>query len=215
MAIRDAEIATAATQFWSARQSGTQSALHDKAFLALVARELEGLGWPAHVAQFFGDPLAVVAGHFRVAKSWDIVCRDKKSIPRICVEFKSQVGSYGNNENNRYEEALGSGLDIRAKAGDAIALGFFLVICDEEASRRINRPRLPDLNPRFANTSHIDRRLVFAERIVEYELNGRSLYDAAAILLIRKDGSFEHPTNPALRLAAFAEKLASVAGNRD
>lgn len=131
MPFSDEEIGGAVHAFWEARRAGTQSALHDKPFLQLIADELDRLGWPAHVARYAGDPEALVAGHFRVAKSWDIVCRDPNLQPRICVEFKSQVGSYGNNENNRYEEALGSGLDVRAKRGGGTALGFVLVICDD------------------------------------------------------------------------------------
>lgn len=214
MPFTDAEIELAAQEFWRSRSEGTQSAKHDKGFLKLLADELESLGWPAHVAQSFNDREAVVAGHFRVAKSWDIVCRDSALQPRICVEFKSQVDSYGNNENNRYEEALGSGLDLRARHGANAVLGFLLVICDEEQTRRVNRARLPDLDPRFEKTSHIDRRIVFAERIVEYQLNGRALYDAAALVLVRRDGSIEHPSNQDLWIANFPDKLARAAGKR-
>ena len=181
----------------------------------MVAAELTALGWPAHVAQSFHDPLAVIPGYFRQAKACDIVCRDADGRPRICVEFKSQVDSYGNNENNRYEEALGSGLDMRARFADDSsmpALGFLLVICDEEATRRPTRDRLPQLDSVFRDTSHIDRRIIFAERIVQYELRDRGLYDAAAVLLVRRDGTVEHPTNTDLRMANFAEKLASAAG---
>src|SRR3990170_8977607 len=156
MPITDEEISAAVNEFWAGRLSGTQAARHDKAFLNLIERELEHLGWPGHVAQYFGDRLAVVAGHFRVAKSWDIVCRDAAGVPRICVEFKSQVDSYGNNENNRYEEALGSGLDIRAKHGSDTVLGFVFVICDEQASRSVTPTRVAEPDPAFENSSHID-----------------------------------------------------------
>jgi hypothetical protein len=215
MPISDAEVGQAAQLFWSGRVGGTQAAKHDKPFLQLIASELSALGWPAHVAQSFNDKEAVVAGYFRVAKSWDVVCRDSSGRPRICVEFKSQVDSYGNNENNRYEEALGSGLDIRARHGGDAALGFVLVICDEPQTRAITRPRVEDADSRFLETSHIDRRIVFAERIVEYQLNERSLYDAAAVLLVRRDGSVEHPENEALWLATFPERLVAAAGLRD
>ncbi len=108
--------------------------------------------------------------------------------PRICIEFKSQVDSYGNNENNRYEEALGSGLDLRARFGSTAILGFFLVICDEPKTRSITKRRVADPDPVFVNTSHIDRRLIFAERIVQYQLTEAPLYDAACVLLVRRDG---------------------------
>lgn len=215
MPISDQEITTAVLEFWAGRISGTQAAKHDKAFLNLLARELTELGWPAHVASHAGDRLATVAGHFRVGKSWDIVCRDSTvEQPRICVEFKSQVDSYRNNENNRYEEALGSGLDARAKADAGLALGFVFVICDEPASRATTKDRLPDLDPAFSRTSHIERRRIFTERIVEFQLNGRSLYDAASVLYVRRDGSWQNPENHELWLVNFADKLVRAIGGR-
>ena len=214
MPFSDNEIGAAVREFWTVRSTGTQSARHDKAFLKLIADELQSLGWPAHIAQSARDKDAVVAGHFRVAKSWDIVCRDAEGVPRICVEFKSQVDSYGNNENNRYEEALGSGLDIRAKHGSDTVLGFVFVICDEQASRSVTPTRVAEPDPAFENSSHIDRRRVFSQRIVQYKLNGQSLYDAAALLLVRRDGTFEHPDNPGLRLVNFPDKLARAADVR-
>src|SRR3990172_7942585 len=51
-------------------------------------------------------------GFFRPTKEWDlIVIRDQTLIATI--EAKSQVGpSFGNNFNNRTEEAMGSALDL-------------------------------------------------------------------------------------------------------
>lgn len=215
MSFTDAEIEGAVQEFWRAREAGTQSARHDKAFLELIANELTRLGWPAHISRSFRDPSAIVAGHFRVAKSWDIVCRDSLGHPRICVEFKSQVDSYGNNENNRYEEALGSGLDLRARYGDEATLGFFLVICDESQTRTpTKRGDVAGLDPAFANTSHIDRRIIFAERIVEFQLNNHVLYGAAALLFVARDGSVAHPSNPELLLSGFPDRLVQAAGTR-
>lgn len=154
----DSDIETAVAAFWAGRVSGTQAARHDKAFLGLVAQELVERGWDTHVARSPNDPRAVIGGHFRPAKSWDVVCRADDGSPRILVEFKSQVDSYGNNENNRYEEALGSGLDARARFGNQLVLGFFLVLCEEPATTRPTRNRATGLDPAFARTNHIQRR---------------------------------------------------------
>lgn len=209
MPFSDEEIEAAVRDFWGSRQTGTQSGRHDRAFLELVSSELSQLGWPAQIRQ-----QSTVPGHFRVAKSWDIVCRDSRGHPRICIEFKSQVDSYGNNENNRYEEALGSGLDIRARYGGEATLGFFLVICDEAATRSVTRSRITDIDPAFENTSHIDRRIIFAERIVGYQLTEARLYDAACVLLVGRDGTVKHPENPDLWLVNFPDKLVRAAGSR-
>jgi len=73
-------------------------------------------------------------------------------------------------------------------------LGFFLVICDEPATRSITtRTRLEEMDPVFDKTSHIDRRIIFAERIVEYQVPEARLYDAACVLLVGRDGTVGHP----------------------
>ena len=68
-----------------------------------------------------GDPLRAVLrpmtisqgvtlpGHFRPTKKWDLmVYAPNRSHPNVAVELKSQNGpSYGNNANNRAEEATG------------------------------------------------------------------------------------------------------------
>ncbi|MCG8604890.1 PaeR7I family type II restriction endonuclease, partial [bacterium] len=51
-------------------------------------------------------------GYFRPTKEWDLlVVKDNQLI--LALEVKSQVGpSFGNNFNNRTEEAMGSALDL-------------------------------------------------------------------------------------------------------
>ena len=51
-------------------------------------------------------------GFFRPTKEWDLlVVKDRMLI--AAIEAKSQVGpSFGNNFNNRTEEAMGSSLDL-------------------------------------------------------------------------------------------------------
>ena len=52
-------------------------------------------------------------GWYRAEKKWDLlIVRDSQLI--AAMEFKSQVGSFGNNFNNRTEEALGNATDIWA-----------------------------------------------------------------------------------------------------
>ena len=51
-------------------------------------------------------------GFFRPTKEWDLlVVHDGKLV--VAIECKSQVGpSFGNNFNNRTEEAMGSAMDL-------------------------------------------------------------------------------------------------------
>lgn len=51
-----------------------------------------------------------IPGYYRRSKNWDVVATHKGHLVGV-VELKSQVGSEGNNGNNRIEEALGNAFD--------------------------------------------------------------------------------------------------------
>lgn len=56
-------------------------------------------------------------GYYRPTKKWDLVVVERDRLV-AAMEFKSQVGpSFGNNFNNRVEEALGRAAYIRALPG--------------------------------------------------------------------------------------------------
>ena len=60
------------------------------------------------------DKRVELPGWFRAEKKWDLVIVHEKEL-LAALEFKSQIGpSFGNNFNNRTEEALGSATDIWA-----------------------------------------------------------------------------------------------------
>ena len=51
-------------------------------------------------------------GYYRPEKKWDLIVVSQSKLV-AAIEFKSHVGpSFGNNFNNRCEEAIGSGTDI-------------------------------------------------------------------------------------------------------
>jgi hypothetical protein len=52
-----------------------------------------------------------IPGYFRPEKSWDLLVVVDGAL-LASVEFKSQVGSFGNNYNNRTEEAIGVATDL-------------------------------------------------------------------------------------------------------
>jgi hypothetical protein len=51
-------------------------------------------------------------GFFRPSKDWDFVVLSPNNELLVAIELKSQVGSFGNNFNNRTEEAIGSAVDL-------------------------------------------------------------------------------------------------------
>ncbi|MEW6200155.1 MAG: PaeR7I family type II restriction endonuclease [Planctomycetota bacterium] len=131
-------------------------------------------------------------GWFRAEKAWDLlVVIDKRLI--ATVEFKSQVGpSFGNNFNNRTEEALGSATDLLAAYREgAFApaarpwLGYLMLLEESAGSTRPVRIAEPhfEVFPEFRGTSYAKRYEILLTKLVR-----ERLYDAACLLLTDRDG---------------------------
>lgn len=87
---------------------GTRSAVtggnHLNGFVMSLVDQLTAVGVPVNDI-FTRRSKTYLPGYFRSSKQWDlIVFRDGQVL--AAVELKSQVGSFGNNFNNRAEEAL-------------------------------------------------------------------------------------------------------------
>jgi Restriction endonuclease XhoI len=85
-------------------------------------------------AHIFYDQSLELPGYFRPNKKWDFIVAVKGQLV-AALEAKSQVGpSFGNNFNNRTEEAMGSALDLwtafREKAlAQKSGLGLAICFC--------------------------------------------------------------------------------------
>jgi len=152
-------------------------------------------------------------GYFRPTKQWDlIVVADEKLL--ACVEFKSQVGSFGNNFNNRTEEALGNSIDLwKAYEYDKFQrlpapwLGYFFLLEEAEDSTRpvaIPEPHFP-VFPEFRNSSYKRRYELLCERLIK-----EKLYNAACFMMSpRKKGvgvTYSEPV-PELSFLRFVRSL--------
>lgn len=150
-------------------------------------------------------------GYFRPTKKWDIVVvRDKK----LCaaIEMKSQVGpSFGNNFNNRSEEAIGSSTDFWVAYREGALgpqqpwLGYFLLVEDSPRSQlpvRLSKSVFEPM-PIFNNTSYLERYAILCQRLV-LERN----YTASALIASPRahDGDYTEP-NTALSFGTFAKSL--------
>lgn len=114
-------------------------------------------------------------GFFRPTKEWDlVVVKDNKLL--LVLEAKSQVGpSFGNNFNNRTEEAIGSAVDIwtafRERAylsSPQPFLGYFFMLEDCEASNRPVSVQEPHFKvfPEFKSASYMKRYELFCRKLV-------------------------------------------------
>ena len=114
-------------------------------------------------------------GFFRPTKEWDLlIVRERTLI--AAIEAKSHVGpSFGNNFNNRTEEAMGSALDLwtayRERAyldSPQPFLGYFFMLEDCEASNRPVRVKEPhfEVSPEFRGSSYMRRYELFCRKLV-------------------------------------------------
>ena len=86
------------------RDAGTRGAVTGGAQLdgmvRLVARIIEEAGVPGASLYYAQRGATYLPGFFRPNKSWDLLVVAGGHL-LACIEFKSQVGSFGNNFNNR------------------------------------------------------------------------------------------------------------------
>ena len=109
-------------------------------FLEVITHYLRIIGIPA--SDIFFDSKLELPGFFRPNKKWDLLVIRRGQLV-LALEAKSQVGSFGNNFNNRTEEAMGSALDLwtafREGAFNPTAnpwLGYIFLLQDCPASQR-------------------------------------------------------------------------------
>jgi hypothetical protein len=151
-------------------------------------------------------------GYFRPTKQWDFLVVVKSQLV-AALEAKSQVGpSFGNNFNNRTEEAMGSALDLwtafREKAfGSEVRpwLGYFFLLDDCPKSRVPVSVKEPHFSvfEEFRNSSYAKRYELFCRRLVL-----ERHYDSAAFLLSGLEAGLQGDyVEPASDLAF--EKLAN------
>lgn len=152
-------------------------------------------------------------GYYRPTKKWDLVIV-QDGILVAAIEFKSQVGpSFGNNFNNRTEEAIGSATDVwHAYQNGTFGsvrpwLGYVFLLERAPASTKpvgLGNSAFA-VDPVFHNTSYMDRYRIFCQRLVR-----ERLYDAACFVTSSSDSSdpVEEP-DPEL---SFSNFVAAVAG---
>ncbi|MHB8845019.1 MAG: PaeR7I family type II restriction endonuclease [Nitrospirota bacterium] len=131
--------------------------------------------------------LLTLPGFFRPTKLWDLIVMHQGKLV-AAIEFKSQVGpSFGNNANNRCEEALGTATDFRTAFREGAFgktkkpfVGYLILVEDASASRSPVKDVSPNfpIFPEFQNASYADRYKILCEKLMSEEL-----YSAAAVII--------------------------------
>ena len=86
---------------------------HADGFVKLIAAVCRDAGLRETQIHAREKKSRLLPGYYRPSKEWDLIVTSRKDLVAV-VEVKSQVGSFGNNFNNRVEEALGNATDFWA-----------------------------------------------------------------------------------------------------
>jgi len=183
-------------------------------FIHLLTDLIVACGIPE--SSVFSKRAVELPGFFRPTKEWDLLVVHEKTL-LTAIEAKSQVGpSFGNNFNNRTEEALGTALDIWTAFRERVFLsspqpflGYLFMLEDCDASKRPVRVQEPHFKvlPEFVDASYVQRYEIFCRRLVL-----ERQYTAAAFLSSAEDsgiaGEFSTPSED-LSIERFARSLAA------
>lgn len=162
-------------------------------------------------------------GYFRPTKLWDMLVLNNGQLV-AALELKSQVGpSFGNNFNNRSEEAIGTAHDFWVAYREGAFgndtprpfVGWLMLIEDcEESNTPVGnkQPHFP-VNPEFEQASYLQRYDLLCKRLVQ-----EGLYSSATLLASPReamaDGQYRHLSNlTSLKtfVTEFAAHIAAVA----
>lgn len=213
----------AVQQFWDTRElqsqkqvnsgkidAGNRGAVtgggHLDALQAVIAdlfRKANGIQFDVRSAR--SDGIRTIPGFFRPAKDWDIIVLYQNALV-AAIELKSQSGSFGNNFNNRAEEAIGNALDLRSAFRAGLLgsiqpwLGYVIVIEATDVStapRRVPTTAFP-IEPKFYGTSYLDRYRILTQRLV-----ATGMYDAAVVVASERGHGIVQDRENTLSLANF------------
>lgn len=166
-------------------RAGVTAGKNMDGFIALIIDLVHANGL-SH-AQIHRDRAVVtLPGYFRPTKLWDLlVIHEGRLI--AAIELKSQVGpSFGNNFNNRTEEAIGTAHDFwTAYREEAFGkqprpfVGWLMLVEDAPGSRSPVRDRSPHFPvfAEFQGASYLKRYDVLCQRLVQEQL-----YTTASLL---------------------------------
>jgi len=212
----DQQIASAVRYFWKARstQQRKQEGLGRKdqgdrgavtgggqldGFIRLISELAIEAGCPKD--SIITDKHVQLPGFFRPTKEWDLIIIGNGQL-LASLELKSHIGpSFGNNYNNRTEEALGSATDIWTafregafKVSQRPWLGYFMLLEDDPRSRTPVSVREPHFQvfEEFRGASYAKRYELLCLRLLR-----ERLYDGACLLTSKrnegKKGSYTEP----------------------
>jgi type II restriction enzyme len=158
-------------------RSGVTAGKNMDGFLALVLDIVRANGL-SHAGIHQNRAMLTLPGYFRPTKIWDLLVIYKGELI-AAIELKSQVGSFGNNFNNRTEEAIGTAHDFWTAYREGAFgkqprpfVGWLMLVEDALKSRREimdKSPHFPVL-AEFKGASYLKRYDLLCQKLVQEQL---------------------------------------------
>lgn len=202
-------------------RAGVTSGKNMDGFLALILDIIHANGLSdAEIYQ--NRAMLTLPGYFRPTKLWDLLVIHKGELV-AAIELKSQVGpSFGNNFNNRTEEAIGTAHDLwTAYREEAFGkqprpfVGWLMMVEDAPGSRKPvgdKSPHFPVFEE-FKGASYLKRYDLLCQRLAQEQL-----YTSATIIAAERSAvdtghfsEFSSMTNLKAFVSSLAGHVASVA----
>lgn len=187
---------------------------HADGFVKLIAAIVKDAALPKVMINVTQRRPRTLPGFYRPCKEWDLVVMSDSNLVAV-VEVKSQVGSFGNNFNNRVEEALGNATDFWAayregsfKPSQRPWLGYLFML--EETSVSMKPTKRIVLKPyevdeAFQERSYAKRYEIMCERLVRDRLYDAACFFTSSATAGRR-GEYREP-NEELSVRNFAISL--------
>jgi len=184
-------------------------------FVALVIDLVKANGL-SHASIHRQRKVLTLPGYFRPTKLWDLLVINEGRLV-AAVELKSQVGSFGNNFNNRTEEAIGTAHDLwTAYREDAFGknpkpfVGWLMMVEDAEGSRNPVKdvsPHFP-IFKEFQGASYLKRYDLLCQRLMKEQL-----YTTACVLASPRDAASSGKFSELSEMTGLKNFVTSLAGH--
>jgi len=166
-------------------RTGVTAGKNMDGFLSLVLDIIKANGL-AHAEIHQNRAMLILPGYFRPTKLWDLLVMYKEELI-AAIELKSQVGpSFGNNFNNRTEEAIGTAHDLWTAYREGAFgkqprpfVGWLIMVEDAPKSRSPVRDSSPHFSvfEEFKGASYLKQYDLLCRRLVQEQL-----YTAATVI---------------------------------
>lgn len=190
---------------------GTQSGRHIAPLATKIAEDMERVGYCAD-SIFLDDMNVTLPGWFRPSKKWDITAFEGEVLV-AAIELKSINSSFGNNANNRAEEALGSAYDVDFATHNHLlepndlppSFGYVLLVRKTPESTRkagIRARSRFEFDKEFQDSSYIERFTILGKRLLR-----ERIYQAVWVAVVDLENQTVEEPDPLMTYDKFVAHL--------